>query len=157
MHTSILPLLKNPSFWSPFFAWLVAQSTKILCNLQKTHRFDFRYLVSTGGMPSAHSAMACGLATSVGLNSGFDTPVFAIGLGFALVIMFDASTVRRAAGQQAKLLNQIVDDLLKTHRLPEQKLAELLGHTRLEVILGAIIGILIALLVNAVHILHECL
>lgn len=97
--------------------------------------------------------MAGGLATSVGLNIGFDTPFFATTLAFALVVMFDASTVRRAAGLQARLLNEIVEELFKEHRFSEQKLVELLGHTRLELFLGMTIGILVALIVNAVAVL----
>lgn len=131
----------------------MAQFTKMLCGFYSSRRLDFSYLVSIGGMPSAHSAMASGLATSVGLNSGFDTPFFATTLAFALLVMFDASTVRRAAGLQARLLNEIIDELFKEHRFSERKLAELLGHTRLEVFLGIIMGILVALIVNAIAVL----
>ena len=84
---------------------------------------------------------------------GFGSAPFALALGFALLVMFDASTVRRAAGLQARLLNQIVDELFKEHRLSEKKLAELLGHTRLEVGLGMVVGILTAMLVNSLWIL----
>jgi hypothetical protein len=107
-------------------------------------------MVSTGGMPSAHSALASGLATAVGLRGGFDSPLFALTLAFALMVMFDASTVRRAAGLQARLLNEIIDELFKEHHLSERKLKELLGHTRLEVVMGMIIGILVGMLVTSV-------
>jgi acid phosphatase family membrane protein YuiD len=146
----ILNLLQSPCFWAALSAWLAAQFTKMLCALWLTRRLDFRYLVSTGGMPSAHSAMVCGLATSVGLRAGFGSPMFVLSLAFAIVVMFDASTVRRAAGLQATLLNEIIDELFKEHHFSERKLAELLGHTRLEVFLGMVIGILVALLVHAV-------
>jgi len=128
---------------------LAAQFTKMLCGFYRTHRLDFSYLVSTGGMPSAHSAMASGLATAVGLSVGFGDAIFVIALAFALVIMFDASTVRRSAGLQARLLNEIVDELFNEHHFSERKLAELLGHTRLEVFMGMLIGIFVALLVKA--------
>lgn len=153
MDSSVLDIFRNVSFWSPFCAWVVAQSTKMLCGFYRTRRLDFSYLVSTGGMPSAHSAMAGGLATSVGLNLGFATPFFATTLAFALVVMFDASTVRRATGLQARLLNEIVEELFKEHHFSERKLVDLLGHTRLEVFLGLMIGILVALIVNAVAVL----
>jgi hypothetical protein len=100
-------------------------------------------------MPSAHSAMACGLATAIGLTSGFNTAIFALSLAFALVIMFDASTVRRAAGQQARLLNEMIDELFKEHHFSERKLAELLGHTRMEVFMGMMIGILTAIIITS--------
>ena len=117
----------------------------MMCGFYETHRLDFSYLVSTGGMPSAHSALVAGLATALGLASGFASPLFALGLVFALVVMFDASTVRRAAGLQAQLLNEILDELFDQHHLSEKKLVELLGHTRLEVFLGSVIGILVTL------------
>ncbi len=143
-------LATNACFWSAAFAWIGAQCTKMLSNFYRTRRVDFHYLVSTGGMPSAHSAMVTGLATSIGLTDGFGSSVFVVALGLALIVMFDASTVRRAAGLQASLLNEIVDELFKEHRLSERKLKELLGHTRLEVGMGAMIGILVAMLVVSV-------
>lgn len=143
-----MELFDNKSFWAPVWAWLAAQSTKMLLSFLRTRRFDFRYLVSTGGMPSAHSALVSGLATSVGIEAGFDSPVFATTLAFALIVMFDASTVRRAAGHQATLLNQMVDELFKHHHLSERKLVELLGHTRLEVFMGMLMGIVVTLLLH---------
>src|SRR5262245_60694421 len=115
-------LVNNPSFWSALFAWLAAQLIKMSTNFMRTNKLDFSYLVSTGGMPSAHSAMVSGLTTSVGIRAGMDSPLFATTLAFALVVMFDAQSVRRAAGQQARLLNQIVEELLKEHQLSRQKL-----------------------------------
>ncbi len=115
---------------------------------KETRKVDFAVLVSTGGMPSAHSAMVCSLATTVGLTVGFGAPLFAVTLAFALVVMFDAQSFRRAAGQQARLLNQIVEELFKEHHFPEQKLAELLGHTRVEVFAGMITGIAVSLFMH---------
>ena len=142
-------LAANLCFWSGFAAWMLAQSVKLAGRFAATREIDFRVFVSTGGMPSAHTAMVCALATSVGLMEGFDTPIFALAVAFAGVVMFDAQSVRRAAGQQARLLNQIVDELFKAHHLSEQKLAELLGHTRMEVFVGMITGILVALALHA--------
>jgi acid phosphatase family membrane protein YuiD len=93
--------------------------------------------------------MAWGLATSVGLVAGFGTPVFAASLALASITVFDAATVRRAAGQQARLLNDMVDELFRDHHFSQRKLAELLGHTRLEVFMGMVVGVLVALLVVA--------
>lgn len=135
----------HPSFWAALFGWLVAQSIKMVCSFIETRRLDFSYMVSTGGMPSAHSAMASALATSLGLCQGFDSALFALGIAFAIVVMFDAQSVRKAAGEQAKLLNQIVDELLHEHHLSENKLKELLGHTRLEVFMGFLTGIATAM------------
>jgi acid phosphatase family membrane protein YuiD len=147
MTADFLDLFMNPCFWASFWSWTIAQSVKMLCGLYRTRRLDFSYLVSTGGMPSAHSAFATGMATSVGLVAGFDSPVLIVAMSFAMITMFDASTVRHAAGQQARILNDIIEELFKEHHLSEVKLKELLGHTRLEVLLGAIIGALTALMV----------
>lgn len=153
MQHSLRELARNTCFWAAFASWIVAQCSKMLSSFLHTRRMDFRYLVSTGGMPSAHSALVSGLATSVGFTAGFETPAFAVALGLALIVMFDASTVRRAAGLQASLLNEIVDELFKQHRLSERKLKELLGHTRLEVGMGMIVGILVATIVSSMSVL----
>jgi hypothetical protein len=129
------------SLWAGVTGWVVAQTIKMIITLVQSRRLDFRYYVSTGGMPSAHSAMSCAVATALGLTEGFGTPVFTLGFCFAAVVMFDAQTVRAAAGKQARLLNQIVDEIFKEHHLSDVKLKELLGHTRLEVFFGMLTGI----------------
>lgn len=147
MHLNVGLFFKSPIFWSAFTAYMVASFLKILGNLRRTRKVDFQYLTTLGGMPSAHSAMVSGLATSVGLKDGFDGTAFAITFAFAVVVMFDASTVRRATGLQARLLNQIVDEVYKNHHLSTQKLIEILGHTRLEVFAGMSVGILVGALI----------
>lgn len=137
-------LFDNLAFVSAFLAWLIAQVLKLLFDYIRTRRIDFSVMVSTGGMPSSHSAMVSALAASIGFSTGFSSPLFALALGFALVVMFDAQSFRRAAGQQARLLNQIVEELFKEHHLPEKKLAELLGHTRYEVFVGMLLGVGVA-------------
>lgn len=129
------------SFWAGLAGWLVAQLTKMLICLVQSRRLDFRYLASTGGMPSAHSALVSALTTAVAFTEGLDSSQFAISSVLAAVVMFDAQTVRAAAGKQARLLNQIVDELFQEHHLSENKLKELLGHTRLEVFFGMLTGI----------------
>jgi uncharacterized protein len=155
MHFSVFDLFRSVPFWSAVFSWFTAQSTKMLCGATRTRRVDFQYMVSLGGMPSAHSAMVSGLATSVGLTVGFGSPTFVVALAFALATMFDAATVRRAAGHQARLLNEITQEVFEKHRVSERKLAELLGHTRLEVFMGMIVGILVALIVTSIGIFEQ--
>jgi len=155
METTFLDIFRTPCFWSPFFAWTLAQTIKMFFGYARTRRMDFSYIVSTGGMPSAHSAFVSSLATATGLVAGFDAAVFTLSLAFAMVVMFDASTVRRAAGLQARLLNEIVDELFKEHHFSERKLKELLGHTRLEVFMGMLIGIFTAILVTSTMLLME--
>jgi acid phosphatase family membrane protein YuiD len=150
MHFAVGELFKSPIFWSAVFGWMVASTLKMLANLRKSRRIDFHYLTALGGMPSAHSAMVSGLATAVGLREGFGSTIFVVSLAFALVVMFDASTVRRATGLQARLLNQIVDEVFKHHHLSAQKLKEILGHTRMEVFAGMLVGILTGIAVSLV-------
>jgi len=149
IHFNLADIFMTPWFWSAFAGWTVAQSAKMLAGLIQTRRIDLRYLVSTGGMPSAHSAMTCGLATAIGLTQGFDAPVTLLAFSFAGITMFDAAGVRRAAGQQARILNQMIDDIFFDHHFSERRLKELLGHTRLEVFVGMLIGVLCAFAVTA--------
>ena len=149
MHAAFWKVFENVCFWAPFCAWITAQFIKMLCSYTRTRSFDFSYMVSTGGMPSAHTAMITGLAASIGIVHGFNTAIFCVALAIALVVMFDAATVRRASGMQARLLNQMVEELFKQHKFSEKKLAELLGHTRLEVFMGMVVGILVAMIVTA--------
>lgn len=138
----------HPWFWSSFLAWTVAQTIKLVTAAVRTKAIDFEYLVSTGGMPSAHSAMVTGLATSLGLTEGFGSPVAMLAIGFAAVTTFDAATVRHAAGEQAKILNRIVNELVKAHHFPTvAHLKELLGHTRKEVLWGMVTGVCVAVAV----------
>lgn len=133
------------ALWAGVLGWLVAQLTKMLICLLNSRRLDFRYLASTGGMPSAHSSLVSAVTAAVGITEGLNSPIFAVSFVFAAVVMFDAQTVRAAAGKQARLLNQIVEELFKEHHLSETKLKELLGHTRLEVFFGMLTGIFTAM------------
>lgn len=143
------PWYSNISIWTTVAAWTAAQFIKFMTAFARHRTIDFYYFVSTGGMPSAHSASVCALATSVGLRMGFASTGFATAFVFAMIVMFDAQSVRRAAGEQARILNQIVDELFKQHHLSQDKLRELLGHTRVEVLAGMMLGVLIAILVHS--------
>ena len=126
-------------------ACLLAQVSKVLVYLAQNRTFQLRALVETGGMPSAHSAFVTALATRVGLTDGWDSSEFAIATVFAVIVMYDATGVRQAVGKQARLLNQIIDELFQEdHQLNEDRLKELLGHTPVQVIVGSILGIFVA-------------
>lgn len=140
-------LFLKPWFWCGFGGWVVASIIKMILAARKSHEFDFTYLVATGGMPSSHSATVCGLACGIGFTEGFGTPVATLAVAFAIVTMFDAATVRRAAGEHAKVLNAIVRDLKELKFKPQQRFKELLGHTRKEVLWGMVTGILWAAIV----------
>ncbi|MDD5482868.1 MAG: divergent PAP2 family protein [Kiritimatiellae bacterium] len=149
MNSNLPGFLINPTIWSAVSAWFLAQTIKMAFFFARARKINFAYLVSTGGMPSAHSAFVSALATSVGLRAGTGGPLFAVACALALVVMFDAQSVRRAAGIQARVLNEIIDELFKTRRVTEGRLVELLGHTRLEVFFGMLLGVFVALLLHS--------
>jgi len=140
----VADIIRNKIIIATVMGWFFAQTLKVFFGVIRERHFDFRWFLGTGGMPSAHSSSVAALATSVGLISGFDSVAFGICFAFAVVAMSDAQGVRRAAGKQARKLNQIVDDLYHG-QWQEKKLRELIGHTPFEVIIGAIMGVLIAL------------
>ena len=128
-------------------ACFTAQGLKVIIELIKARTVNFRNVVSTGGMPSAHSALVGALATGIGQTMGWSSPEFAIACLFAVIVMYDAAGVRQAAGKQAKILNQITDELFQDeHNLNEEKLKELLGHTPFQVVVGLALGITISML-----------
>jgi len=126
--------------------WFTAQLLKFLYAMFIKKQLDFRYFVSTGGMPSSHSSFVTSIATTIGLQNGWDSTLFALSLAFAIVVMYDAAGVRLAAGRQAEILNVIVAELFHEHKIAERRLRELLGHTPIEVFSGALLGVVIALL-----------
>lgn len=139
-------------FWSEsvlvtsIMSWFLAQLLKVLFTMKEKKKFDFRRFIGSGGMPSSHSAFVTSLAVAVGLEVGFESTEFAICTVFALVVMYDAAGVRRAAGQQARILNKLIEDWEKSDFSRSDKhLKELLGHTPKEVFAGALLGIAIAL------------
>lgn len=138
--------LSNSALWTAAIAWAIAQAIKIVLTLINEHRFDFTRITGTGGMPSSHSAFTVSLATSVGIIDGFTSTMFAIAAAFAIVVMYDATGIRRSAGQQAALLNKIVEkigreDIAETGK----KLKELLGHTPIQVFAGAVLGVAVSI------------
>lgn len=141
-------IARNHILMVTLFAWFIAQTIKVALGVLRTKHFDFRWFIGTGGMPSAHAAGSSALAVVVGMDYGFSTPLFALAAVFAIVTMFDAQGVRRSSGKQAQLLNKILDDIYWKGKIQEDRLKELLGHTPVEVFMGSIIGILLALILN---------
>lgn len=131
----------NETLWLPLSAAFGVQLFKFLWEWGRRKDFDLRVLTRSGGMPSSHSAMVTSLATAVGVRYGTDSGLFALSSIFAFIVMYDASGVRQAAGKQAKVLNQILRELFSGQPITETELKELIGHTPVEVIAGAIVGI----------------
>lgn len=146
MSEALRPLIAwNPPLALALLAMLSAQAFKFLRALATRRRPDFTRLVGTGGMPSAHSASVTALSTAVGLAEGWHSTVFGVAAFFSLVVMYDATGIRRAAGMQARILNRMLEEMHDLHKLKPERLSELLGHTPLEVVVGAVYGALLAL------------
>lgn len=135
----------NPPLVLALLALGTVQIIKFLAVLVVARRVDFRRLTGTGGMPSSHAASVAALATAVGIETGWRSPLFGVAAFFSLVVMYDAAGIRRAAGFQARILNRMVDDLKAHHVIEGERLKELLGHTPLEVLIGTAYGIGLAL------------
>jgi acid phosphatase family membrane protein YuiD len=140
-------VLNNQVLIVSLLACFIAQGLKFIIELIRNGKVNLRFLVTTGGMPSAHSALVGALATGVGLTDGWSSPDFAIACLFAVIVMYDAAGVRQAAGKQARILNQILDEFFQDgNQLNEERLKELLGHTPFQVLVGLALGIGISLL-----------
>lgn len=139
-------IIKNDIFMTTLSAWIIAQSIKVVVGVVRYKKFDFRWFVGTGGLPSSHAAGASCLATAIGMEYGFQSIYFALAASFAIVVMFDAQGVRRSTGKQARILNKIMDDIYWQGRIQENHLRELVGHTPLEVIAGFMLGVIVALM-----------
>ncbi len=144
--TILAQILRNRVLGVTLITWIVAQTLKVLLAIRRNRKFDVRWFLGSGGMPSAHSAGVAALATAVGLEEGFATAGFAVALIIAVVTMFDAQGVRRSAGRQAMILNKIIDEVFVSGQVSEERLMELIGHTPVEVIVGGFIGCVMAFL-----------
>ncbi len=137
---------KNNIFWTTATAWIIAQMMKVALGLIREKRFNFKWFVGSGGMPSSHAAGVSALATSIGVTYGFDSAIFAVTLTFTMIVLFDAQGVRLATGRQAKILNKMLDDMYWKKKLDEDELKEFIGHTPIQVWAGIALGILVSLL-----------
>ncbi len=141
-----MEFFKQSAFVTAVLAWFAAQAIKVVTVLITEKKFDFSRFVGSGGMPSSHSAFVTSLAMAVGFSCGFLSELFSISAVLALIVMYDAAGVRRAAGEQAKILNVLIEEWgSQNYKNTEVRLKELLGHTPLQVIAGAMLGIAIAI------------
>lgn len=139
-------ILHNEVITVSILAWFIAQFIKVVLVLIKEKKLNFRRFIETGGMPSSHSALVTALTITVAKIDGLQSTTFAISLVFALIVMYDASGVRRAAGKQAKALNRLIEEFYVEKPRVDERLKELLGHTPTEVFIGAVLGAFVALL-----------
>ena len=145
---ALAELAGNRTLWVPLATWAAVQVWKFLAELIFHRHFELGRLFAAGGMPSSHSALVAALAMSAGMNAGFGSVPFAISTVLAMVVMYDATGIRQAAGKQAQKINKIVEELLSGHPLNDERLREILGHTPFQVIVGAVIGLIAGWLFN---------
>ena len=146
MKNNFMMFITNKYIYVPIILWFCIQSFKLIYDLCTTQKINFKRIIGAGGMPSSHSAVVTCLATLIGKSEGVDSIMFAMATIFAMVVMYDAAGVRRAAGKQAHLLNKIIETPGLTGVEVQERLVEVLGHTPLQVIVGAAIGIIVGIL-----------
>ncbi|MFC1906230.1 divergent PAP2 family protein [Chloroflexota bacterium] len=139
-------IITNKILVIPMCSWAMTQLLKVVIILIRKKRLDLRYLVISGGMPSSHSAIVSSLATVLAVVEGVGSVLFGISAIFALIVMYDAAGVRRSVGQQSEVLNRILQDLRVRRPMTEwgRDLREFIGHTSYQVIVGSLLGIVIA-------------
>lgn len=140
-------LVTNKYIVVPLLLWFALQTFKVICDCIKNKKFNYRRILGAGGMPSSHSSVVVVLATLIGKYEGTQTAIFAVSLILALVVMYDAAGIRRAAGKQAQVLNKIVENPEIVGEVDvQEKLVEVLGHTPTQVLVGAIIGFIVGII-----------
>jgi hypothetical protein len=144
---NLLGIFANPVLISGLIAWGIAQTIKVLLDYYTSKRWNWTLLLHAGGMPSSHSALVAAVAHAIGLYVGFETPLFALSLAVAIIVIYDATGIRRQAGQHAEIINAMIRDLAHGHPLKQQQLREVLGHTPLEALAGALLGLAVAQLI----------
>jgi acid phosphatase family membrane protein YuiD len=137
-------ILQNHVLLTALVAWLLAQIFKIPIDYFRTRHWDWALFFAAGGMPSSHSALVTSAALAVGLHYGFDNPTFGVAVAIAMIVVYDATGVRRQAGMQARKINILVEELLKFHPISEKQLREVIGHTPLEALGGVLLGLVTA-------------
>jgi acid phosphatase family membrane protein YuiD len=130
----------NPALAGGLIGWGIAQIIKVPLEYLRSKRWNWALLLRPGGMPSSHSALITGVAYGIGLHDGFDSPVFALSVAIAMIVVYDATGIRRQAGKHAEMINAMIEDLAAGHPLKQEQLREVLGHTPLEALGGVMLG-----------------
>lgn len=137
----------NPVLLSALVSWTIAQTLKVLIHFFSSRKWNWALLFRAGGMPSSHSAMVSAAAHGIGLSLGFRSPLFGMAVVFALIVIYDATGIRRQTGRQAALLNSIIEDISRGKLGQQRKLREVLGHTPGEALTGMTLGVIMAQLI----------
>ncbi|MBR5560684.1 MAG: divergent PAP2 family protein [Clostridia bacterium] len=142
----VLEILNNRFIQAGFLAWAIAQGLKVVLTLIITREFDKTRMWGSGGMPSSHSSTTCALMMIIGFSEGFDSALFALAFAFSAIVMYDAAGVRRSTGKNAAVINRLIDDLYQDGSFKEEHLKELVGHTPIQVLAGALLGVFVGTL-----------
>jgi acid phosphatase family membrane protein YuiD len=139
-----MSIFQNYVLIAALIAWGIAQTIKLPIEYLQTHRWNWALLVQAGGMPSSHSALVVGITHGIGLTVGFNSPLFALAFAMSMVVIYDATGIRRQAGKHAELINAMINDMAAGNPLKEEQLREVLGHTPLEALGGILLGLVVA-------------
>jgi len=140
-------LFDNRVLFAALIPWFLAQAVKVPIEYIRSKEWDWSLLFTPGGMPSSHTALVTGGSLAIGLYEGFDSTLFAVSIIICMVVIYDAAGIRRQAGEHAKIINAMINDLAAGHPLREEQLREVLGHTPGEILGGLLLGLLAALLI----------
>lgn len=140
-------IVRNKCIYVPFILWFLIQTFKVVSDLVVNKKLNVKRIIGAGGIPSSHSAVVCSLSMLVGREYGFDSGIFAIALVMSFIVMYDAAGVRRASGKQARILNKILETPGMSTVEVQEKLIEALGHTPIQVFVGAVIGFFVGFII----------
>jgi acid phosphatase family membrane protein YuiD len=139
-----MAIFQNYVLIAALIAWGIAQALKVPLEYLQTHKWNWALLAQAGGMPSSHSALIVGIAHAIGLSVGFDSALFALAFAVCMIVIYDATGIRRQAGRHAEMINAMINDMASGHPLKQEQLAEVLGHTPLEALGGILLGLIVA-------------
>jgi len=143
---NLADIFQNKALIAGLAAWAVAQLLKMPLDYIRSRHWNWSLLLTTGGMPSSHSALVTATTLAIGLYYGFDNPTFALGVVITMVVTYDAAGVRQQAGIHAQRINMLFEELMRGHPIDEKDLREVIGHTPLEVAGGILLGIVVAII-----------
>lgn len=143
----ILSVLQNHVLIAALIAWSIAQIVKLPVEFASTRQWNWSLLLRAGGMPSSHAALVTAVAHGIGLTVGFDSGLYALSIVLAMIVLYDATGIRRQAGRHAEIINAMIQDLVEGHPLHQEQLIEVLGHSPFQAFVGMLLGLIVAQLV----------
>ncbi len=143
-------LFISPVLIAGLISWGIGQTVKVPVEYLRTHAWNWALLFSAGGMPSTHSALMTAITLSIGLFDGFNTPLFALAFALSMIVMYDATGIRRQAGMHAQKINVMINELFNGQPISDQLLKEVLGHSPLQVTMGILLGTVVSFIIWAI-------